>query len=131
MTWIPPSKAYTAFAAHCKLKEMIELLGRKRSVPAQQTIFFADEAPKKKRLVNGTYRLNQIISTETKRACRCASCGERNPTVLVYHYVDPETKDNEVSKLTSGPTGKLLSEMSKCIVLCFNCHALKHADSIK
>jgi hypothetical protein len=57
----------------------------------------------------------------------CKSCGEDRPTCLVFHHL--HDKDTEVSKLRTAVA--VLRELSKCIVLCGNCHLLCHAGEIQ
>lgn len=52
----------------------------------------------------------------------CQRCGEADPRVLEFHHI--EGKDRAVSELVAGgyPLAKILAEISKCQVLCSNCH---------
>lgn len=58
----------------------------------------------------------------------CAHCGERDPAVLAFHHREPGSKARSVSYLAKngGSIEALLLEMSKCDVLCANCHAREH-----
>ena len=52
----------------------------------------------------------------------CEMCGEQDPTVLEFHHV--YGKDKAISKMIAeGATvEKIEKEISKCQVLCCNCH---------
>ena len=52
----------------------------------------------------------------------CAECGESNPVVLEFHHVGG--KDKAISELVGrGATlEKIKEELSRCQVLCANCH---------
>jgi hypothetical protein len=56
---------------------------------------------------------------------RCVLCGyDRCVSALHFHHVDPATKRFHLSM--QGATRSLASvraEMSKCVLLCANCHA--------
>lgn len=46
--------------------------------------------------------------------------------VLVFHHLDPSQKKFGIAKNLSIKLEILRSEVSKCILLCPNCHAEKH-----
>lgn len=66
-----------------------------------------------------------------KLGLSCQECGENHPATLDFHHLDPETKDRAVASMISrGWTeAEILSEMSKCVVLCANCHRKLHWDA--
>lgn len=65
----------------------------------------------------------------------CDKCGERDPVCLEFHHVD-KTKKSMRLRANDGKIHftrltweQLLSEMSKCQVLCANCHRkLEYAE---
>lgn len=62
-----------------------------------------------------------------KKNLSCQSCGENRYWVLDFHHKDPNGKDAEVSTLLkSCNKQKILDEISKCVVLCSNCHRDLH-----
>lgn len=65
-----------------------------------------------------------------KEASPCADCGTSYPArVMQYHHIDPETKDKSVSVLVRAASReRILAEISKCVILCANCHALRHNE---
>lgn len=65
---------------------------------------------------------------ELKSQCTCAKCGDSRGYVLDYHHVNPEEKENNISRMTSHGASKedIMNEISKCIVLCANCHREFH-----
>lgn len=65
---------------------------------------------------------------EIKSNLKCEQCGENHISVLDFHHTDPLQKDLEVSTLISNRVSKehILNEISKCIVLCSNCHRKLH-----
>lgn len=62
---------------------------------------------------------------------KCQICGyDKNPAALEFHHPD-NNKDTEIAKLTarswSAPLKiKIDNEISKCIILCANCHREQH-----
>ena len=65
---------------------------------------------------------------EYKRDLKCSRCDEDHVGTLDFHHIDPEQKDMEVSgAIHNGWSVKrILEEISKCIVLCSNCHRKLH-----
>lgn len=66
---------------------------------------------------------------ELKGQLACARCGEDHPGCLQFHHPDPTAKEISVcDAVRRGWSRKrILSELSKCEVLCANCHAKHHA----
>lgn len=58
----------------------------------------------------------------------CEKCGERHPACLSFHHMDGDTKEANIASLIGRGASwrRLLAEMSKCIVLCENCHRKLH-----
>lgn len=64
-----------------------------------------------------------------KRKHPCIVCGETAVECLDFHHL--KDKDIEVSKLRrKGSINRLITEISKCIVLCANCHRKVHAGTL-
>lgn len=65
---------------------------------------------------------------EYKASLKCSRCTENHPACLQFHHLG-DKKDN-VSNMVGQGHGKedILKEVSKCIVLCANCHAKKHFE---
>ena len=72
---------------------------------------------------NNRARINAI-----KAEAGCYRCGIHDFRCLEFHHLDPTTKafniSTELGKSIS--IKRLLAEISKCIVLCANCHKLEH-----
>ncbi len=81
---------------------------------------------------NRTQELREWFAKH-KESLKCARCPESHPACLQFHHRDPSQKDGNVSTfVTRDHKGKLaiLNEISKCEVLCANCHAKKHYRSV-
>ncbi len=71
---------------------------------------------------------------ELKETLKCETCGENHPATLDFHHINSQTKDFGVA---AGLTrlnlskAKILEEISKCVVLCSNCHRKLHYNEQK
>lgn len=65
-----------------------------------------------------------------KLSSKCSICGENHIACLDFHHTDPSTKDFDISLMVSNGLSreKILVEISKCIVLCTNCHRKLHYE---
>lgn len=63
-----------------------------------------------------------------KTTLRCEWCSENHPACLTFHHTNPIEKETEVSQAVAWAWSKerILKEIEKCIVLCFNCHSRHH-----
>lgn len=80
----------------------------------------------------GKYSVGWIRSqlTSIKVSMGCCICGERAPEALHFHHVDPTHKKFTISRGTQ-EWAVVQEELSKCEVLCANCHAKVHAGRYK
>lgn len=58
----------------------------------------------------------------------CYKCGDTRGYVLDYHHINPNNKIDTVARMTSNNynLNKVKEEISKCVVLCANCHREFH-----
>lgn len=57
---------------------------------------------------------------------KCRICGyDKCPAAMVFHHMDPREKDFEISSRLSWQA--IEPELSKCVLLCSNCHQEVHA----
>lgn len=67
-----------------------------------------------------------------KRNLSCVRCGETHPRCLDFHHRDPENKLGLVSRMVKcNSLEKVIAEISKCDVLCANCHRKLHVPKLK
>lgn len=61
----------------------------------------------------------------------CVDCkGTFHPSVYDFHHLDETKKDFQIASLNSTKlTDKIISELDKCVLLCANCHRLRHYDT--
>jgi hypothetical protein len=54
---------------------------------------------------------------------RCTICGYReSESVLHFHHVDPQTKLFDLKRGSARARAVVLAELSKCVLVCANCH---------
>lgn len=57
----------------------------------------------------------------------CHDCGNRYPDcVYDFHHLDPNEKDFKLSDVRTLDKNKIDKELAKCIMLCSNCHRMRH-----
>lgn len=68
--------------------------------------------------------------SELRTTLCCERCDENHPAVLDFHHKDPSEKEGNIGAMIHGACSKdkILEEISKCIVLCSNCHRKLHYD---
>lgn len=64
-----------------------------------------------------------------KEDIKCVECGLRNPICLDFHHIDPKRKDGRIIsaiRQKGWSKKRVLEEISKCKILCANCHRNLH-----
>lgn len=80
----------------------------------------------KARGADKTWRDKRKLEMIAYKGGSCQSCGfNRVPQALAFHHRDPQEKSFEVSQARI-VWEKLVPELDKCDLLCFNCHAEQH-----
>lgn len=60
---------------------------------------------------------------------KCFDCGGVfHINAMDFHHLDASKKEASVSTLIRYSRKRALSELEKCVVLCANCHRLRHSD---
>ena len=58
---------------------------------------------------------------------KCNDCGGSFPNcVFDFHHLDESVKDMNPSKALTLNEETMLEELSKCVLLCANCHRIRH-----
>ena len=63
---------------------------------------------------------------------QCVRCEQTYPLECFdFHHTDPRSKSFEINQNTLGanPWDKILTEASKCVLVCSNCHRSIHANN--
>ena len=65
---------------------------------------------------------------DLKSNMKCARCSEDDPVCLEFHHIDSNKKETYLSNAITHGWSKqhILEEISKCEVLCANCHRKEH-----
>jgi hypothetical protein len=70
------------------------------------------------------------IEAITYKGGSCLDCNISYPkfpyVVFDFHHLDPDLKDVDWSKLRLRSWDKITNELDKCILLCSNCHRIRH-----
>lgn len=60
----------------------------------------------------------------------CKRCGLEydgtNSIIFDFHHLDPKEKEHTPATLMDSAWSKIEKEISKCVLLCANCHRLEH-----
>lgn len=87
---------------------------------------------------NTEFRESQLAKQASKKKQRkldaikymgeqCADCKQKyHPSVYEFHHLDPKTKDVNLAHFKSASWDKFVVELDKCIMLCANCHRVRH-----
>jgi len=75
--------------------------------------------------------MEEIANYKAARGCK--NCYEYDPVVLDFHHREPSKKKYGIMYLISGEYSKdvIMSEISKCDILCANCHRRLHSKERK
>jgi hypothetical protein len=58
----------------------------------------------------------------------CYDCKKTYPPeVYQFHHINPSEKDFDWGKMRQLSIAKMEKELSKCVLLCANCHILRHS----
>lgn len=69
---------------------------------------------------------NKLKAIEYK-GDKCFDCGETYPQCCYdFHHLDPTIKDANIAQLIGRNFEKIKPELDKCVLLCSNCHRIRH-----
>ena len=86
---------------------------------------YEDNKPHKLELVNIRNRQRKIDAVKLLGG-RCQDCGgEYYPCVYDFHHIDG-IKDMNPSKALTKSWDNAVEELKKCVLLCANCHRMRH-----
>jgi len=59
---------------------------------------------------------------------KCSDCGwQGNQAALQFHHTDPKQKDFWIGNVANKSWDSIKSELKKCVLLCANCHTIRHS----
>lgn len=74
--------------------------------------------------------VNKKIEAIIYKGGLCVDCGISYPTapyvIFDFHHLDPTEKDVDWGKLRLRSWDKVTHELDKCVLLCSNCHRIRH-----
>lgn len=77
--------------------------------------------------VKESRKSKRYFLSEIKLASGCCLCGyKRNPAALHFHHSDPGLKKFSIGANYGLDPELLLEEISKCVIMCANCHIEHH-----
>jgi predicted transcriptional regulator len=83
------------------------------------------------KLVGKRFKLIKIKMLEYK-GNQCVDCGlhvkDTYPCVFDFHHLDPNEKDKDYYSLRNKKWDEITLELDKCVILCSNCHRIRHSD---
>lgn len=89
--------------------------------------YYARNSEPFKARAKGYRKRNRLRMIEYKKTLACSVCGFADYRALQFHHRDPETKRHTVASLGDRASWELIEEeISKCDVLCANCHQIEH-----
>lgn len=101
---------------------------------AYQRDWYAKNKDRKRSVIN---KYQQRIRQEGRELVNslkdsCIVCGETEKCCLTFHHLNPLTKSFNLGDISSRSTtkAKILEEVEKCVVLCFNCHMKLHVGLV-
>lgn len=111
--WKQKSKGYKAAA--CK---------------ACRKIYYKRDAQKERHRIEERKQEIKQWFWKLKSCLSCESCGEDHIATLQFHHLDIKNKRKDVSYMACFGYSKdsILKEISKCQVLCANCHCKVHYE---
>ena len=84
------------------------------------------EKPNKK-AANKRFRDSQTAWFNSLKDNPCEDCGNKfPPRVMHFHHLDEKSKQFRVGYSKTSSREKILEEIEKCVLLCANCHSLRH-----
>jgi len=76
---------------------------------------------------NLKYRQERKKKALNTLGSQCESCGTTDN--LEFHHIDPSTKDFNLGNSWTKSWDRILAELEKCYLICYNCHRKEHESS--
>jgi len=59
---------------------------------------------------------------------KCASCAwQGNQAALQFHHINPKEKEFVIGNVANKSWDVIKKELKKCMLLCANCHSIRHS----
>jgi hypothetical protein len=119
----------------CRVRGVLHVKSRCKTCTAEDTKIRYESRSRTKMRSDKNNRLKKTAERKLwfhnlKNSLKCSKCPESRSVCLDFHHIDISEKDYHISYMIRGSFSKeyILREISKCIVLCANCHRIEHAD---
>lgn len=113
-------RKHLAQCKECTNKRSAETYRRHQKDPIKKA--------KRKELANKRNKESKLRAIEYKGG-RCADCGYKgHHCVFDFHHLDPSVKEGNPSAILRKDNWK--EEIDKCVLLCANCHRLRHFGDV-
>lgn len=95
---------------------------------ASQRAWYRRNASKEKVRLAIRRKTLKLWYNELKLTLKCSRCTENHPACLEFHHLNSDEKEVDISNMVNNcySKSKILAEISKCQVLCANCHRKEH-----
>jgi hypothetical protein len=82
------------------------------------------------RSANRRAKAQKRTKLEALKRNPCSDCGVTyHPDVMQFHHLDPATKEGSIGRvLHRWGWDRIEAEIAKCVLLCANCHILRHVE---
>jgi len=87
------------------------------------------ESRRRRRWIRRRRQVRALLA-QLRSAGACQVCGEDDPLVLDFHHVEPAGKRFTVGNFGRRTVSAVRVEVSKCALVCANCHRRINAGSI-
>ena len=79
---------------------------------------------------NRNKRKNRLLEAIDLLGGKCSKCqGIFDPCVYDFHHINPKEKEFTIGENMLVSKERFLNEVSKCILLCANCHRMEHNNN--
>jgi 5-methylcytosine-specific restriction endonuclease McrA len=97
-----------------------------------QTWYVARKEKRQAQIYAWKLQVQQFVQ-DLKESAKCADCGEGHPATLDFHHIKSEEKVfNIADAIRQGYSiARIKTEIAKCIILCSNCHRIRHWQESK
>ena len=100
--------------------------------PISNTSGFYGEGRTKRKAEN--HRMNIMMRRDKHKkqlveyfGDECHDCKKSFPVCCYdFHHIDPSTKSFEIAPRLDGKIETIMEEVNKCIMVCSNCHRIRH-----
>lgn len=121
---IPDDKKYCRTCDSVKAKTEFYKHGSRSNAPQS----YCKQCSHKRITIKGKQIKMKMVEYKGGKCLDCKlSAGENNVCVFDFHHLDPKTKDVNYNTIRWKKWETITKELDKCVLVCANCHRLRHA----